>query len=56
MTAKVGETAANDEAGALKDWDFQSLFLAPALTALTAAVFLLLFFHPPLGKTPEPAY
>jgi nucleoside transporter len=35
-------------------FDFQKLFLAPAGTALVAAILLLLFFHPPKVTVPAP--
>jgi nucleoside transporter len=34
-------------------YDFQKLFLVPCVAAIAAAVFLILFFHPPLRKTLE---
>jgi nucleoside transporter len=36
-----------------KDFDFQTLFLYPALTALVAAILLAIAFHPPAQGTPE---
>lgn len=34
-------------------WDFQSLFLVPSAVAVGAALFLLLFFHPPAKSRTE---
>ena len=43
-----------DQAGNLvKRTDFQKLFLVPAAVAFAAALFLALFFRPPLKRQPE---
>jgi hypothetical protein len=36
-----------------KVFDFEKLFLFPSVTALAAAILLLLFFHPPAKPVPE---
>jgi MFS family permease len=43
-----------DAAGkVVRDIDFQKLFLVPAAVALAAAIFLAIFFRPPLKKEAE---
>ena len=47
VTPEATEKPSGDSAARVTDVDFQRLFMLPSLTALFAAIFLVLAFHPP---------
>jgi nucleoside transporter len=53
IKAPKSDKAEDKITAGVKQYDFQKLFLAPSLTALFAAILLLLFFHPPQKPVPE---